>query len=254
MKSRTFLCVAALLVAFESSSKAAILLSDAFSYADGNLSGQGGWTATATAATPMQVAGGQVVLGTSGQDEHKAFTSGALALVAGEAIFSGLDVTVTAAQASGDYFFHLSNPAGTTTSFFQRFFARASGSGFQFGLVDTYGTDELTLGVKYRVLIVWNFVGAGTNNDTFSVCVNPTGPVQANNTAYLTHTWTSISVNEPAALAAANLRQGTAANAANVTVDNLVIATTFAEAIPEPSTAAALLLGAGIAPACRRRS
>lgn len=244
--------------AFSMSASAAVLLSDDFTYTSGTLSGQGGWTATATAATPMQVSGNKVLIGTSGQDEYKAFTSGSMSVVNGNSIYSGLTIRVTAAQATGDYFFHLSNPVGTTSLFYQRLFARSSGGGFQLGMLEisggttTWGGGVLALNTDYRVVVGWTFV-AGATNDSFKVYVDPLDYVEANNTSYLTHTWTSVTA-EPTAVSAANLRQGNASNSATVTVDNLIVATTFAEAVPEPSTALSLLLGTSALFAVRRRS
>jgi hypothetical protein len=193
----------------------------------------------------MQIASGAVQVGTSGQDEYAAFTA-PLSTAAGR-ITTSMDINVSAAQAAGDYFSHLSNPAGTTTIFLQRLFARSSGTGFQLGLLDTsgtnsattWGTTDLNFNTNYHVDVVWNFV-AGNNNDTFAVRVN--------NAPYLTHSWTSMNA-EPPALAAANLRQGTAANAATLTVDNLVV-----DGIPEPATLvlAALVGVAGVS--LRRRA
>jgi hypothetical protein len=212
----------------------AVLFSDDFSAANGPLAGTtpdvgGVWTPTAAAATPLQIATGAVQFGTSGQDEYGAFTI-PLSTAAGR-ITTSMDINVSAAQATGDYFSHLSNPAGTTTIFLQRLFARSSENGFQLGLLDTSGTNSATtwgntvlnFGTPYHVDVNWNFV-PGNNNDTFAVRVN--------NAPYLTHTWTSVNA-EPTHLAAANLRQGGAANAATLTVDNLVV-----DGVPEPATAA----------------
>lgn len=227
-------------------------------YPDGNLAGttqneigQGPWAQTGTTATtPIQVASGRAQLGTSGQDVYAAFGA-PVDNPDGTSLFVGLSIDVISAQAAGDYFFHLSNPAGTTTSFYDRLFARSSGIGFQFGFLDTsgtgstitWGTTELSLSTDYRVVLAQNFV-AGTANDTFSLYVDPTDlTIEANNTPYLTHTWTSTTVAETATYAAANFRQGSAANAPEVFVDNLVISKSFAEASPVPEPHIVTLLG-----------
>lgn len=231
--------ILALLAAFAGTASATVVLMDDFnSYTNGNLSGQGGWTATAAAATPMQVAGGAdkyVQLGTSGQDEYKAFSS-TVPLTPGNSIETKFDINVSAAQATGDYFSHLSNPAGTTSVFLQRVFARSSTNGFQLGLLDTsgtgstttWGTTELSFNTPYTVKVTWNFV-AGANNDTFSLDVNSVN--------YLNHTWTSTNA-EPTDLAAGNLRQGSGANSATLQFDNLMITS-----VPEPAGLTWLLLG-----------
>jgi len=237
MKVFLSLMMAAIVLAYSTNANAAIVLIDNFdSYTDGNLSGQGGWTATAAAATPMQISGGidkVVSIGTSGQDEYKAFTA-PYTIVDGDSIKSTFQIVVSSAGATGDYFYHLSNPAGTSTNFFGRVFARSSGAGFQLGLLATsgtgsstnWGTDVLNFNQAYNLDLLWNFV-AGPTNDTFVLNVD--------NAAYVTHTWNSATA-EPTALAAANLRQGSAANAVALTFNNLQVETIAA--IPEPSTIA----------------
>jgi len=228
--------------------RATIVLSDNFdSYTNGNLSGQGGWTATAAAATPMQVAGAAdkyVQLGTSGQDEYKAFSS-SLPHTDGNSIETSFTLNASAAQATGDYFSHLSDPAGTTSNFYQRLFAKSATGGYVLGLLGTsggtpaYGTTVLPFNQDQTVDIVWNFV-PGTLNDTFVVKVN--------GSPYLNYTWDPTSAAEPTtALSAANLRQGSGTAAATVQVDDLVVQGT----VPEPTALATLaLVGLGLA---RRR-
>lgn len=235
-----------------SNADAALVFSDDFSSADGALSGTtpdvggGNWAATASAATPIQIASGAAAVKSSGQDEYAPFTA-PVSTATALGLTTNLDINVSAAQAAGDYFSHLSNPAGTTSTFLQRLFVRSSGAGFQLGLLDTstgstttWGTGVLNLNSPFKVSVKWNFV-PGPLNDTFEVLVN--------GSSYLTHTWTST-LAEPTDLAAVNLRQGSAANAATLTVDNLSVESTL---IPEPATFA--LAGAGLIGliACGRR-
>lgn len=230
-----------------------VMVTDNFdSYTNGTLSGQGGWTTPTPAATPIQVAGGTdkyAAVGSSGQDEYKPF-SGAVPHTDGESITTTFNVTLTSAQSAGDYFLHLSNPAGTTSNFYERIFARSSTNGFQFGLVDTsgtgstptYGTTELSLNTDYTVSVVWNFV-AGALNDTFSMTVN--------GAPYLTHTWTSTTGAEPTALAAVNLRQGSGTAAPTAQVDDISV---VASAVPEPASLAAGAVVGVLALGRRRRA
>ena len=226
---------------------AAFVLNDNFnSYSDGNLSGQGGWTATAAAATPMQVAGGAdkyVQLGTSGQDEYKAFSS-VVAHNDGDSLATSLTLNVSAAQATGDYFSHLSDPAGTTTNFYQRLFAKSSGAGYVLGMLAAstgtpgYGTTVLNFNQEYDIDVVWSFV-TGLKNDTFDIKVD--------GGAYLAYVWDAASAAEPANIGAANLRQGNAANAATAQVDDY----TVDSIVPEPASLGLLAMGALFA--ARRR-
>ena len=231
-------------------------------YVNGSLTNQGPWLATASATAPIQVASGRAQLATSGQDAYAAFGS-AISNPDGTSFFYGLTINVTSTQAAGDYFFHVSNPAGTTLSFYERLFAKSAVGGFQLGFVDTsgtgstitYGLPVLSLGTDYRVVVAQNFV-AGPNNDTFSLYVNPTDlSVEGNNTPFLTHTWTSTSVAETATYAAVNLRQGSSANAAAVFVDDILVSKTYSDvaSTPEPSTICLALAGAAGLLCFRRR-
>ncbi|MGD9634199.1 MAG: hypothetical protein AB7G28_11360 [Pirellulales bacterium] len=238
------LMVGAALLAGSSAALAdTIVFSDDFNVPNGPLNGTtpdigtGVWAATAAASNPIQIASQEVALVNTGEDSYAAFTAPVPA-TAGKGILSSLDITVTAASAGGDYFFHLSNPAGTTSIFLERLFARSSGNGFQLGLLDTsgtgstttWGTTVLDFGTKYSVDVLWNFV-AGASNDTFAVSVN--------DAPYLTHSWTSVNA-EPAALAAVNFRQGGSSTFPTVYADNLVVTS-----VPEPTTVVlASLMGA----------
>jgi trimeric autotransporter adhesin len=241
-----------------SAAQAAIVFADPFTYPNGPLIGQGGWTITGTSVVnPIQVSSNAVPLTTTGQDAFAPLNS-SVPHTDGNSIFTCFNLTVSAAQTTGDYFVHLSDPAGTTSNFYERIHARSSGGGFQLGLAETsgatpavtYGAGVLNLNQSYFVVVAWNFV-AGAINDTFSMYVDPTNPVEALNPAYLGLTWTSAAA-EPAQIAAVNFRQGTAGNAATVTVDNLNVSTLFADQIPEPASLATVAL-AGLALAARRR-
>jgi PEP-CTERM motif len=222
---------------------ATVYLDDNFnSYSNGDLVGQGGWNQTAAASPAMQVANGQVVIGKSGQDVYKGLSS-TVPNTSGTSLYTVFDITLTSVQSAGDYFLHLSSPLATTSLFYQRVFARSSGTGFVLGLLDTsgtgsattWGTTELSLSTLYSVTVAWNFI-EGANNDTFDLYVG------GSSTPYLTHTWTSPNA-EPTTIAAANLRQGSASNSPEVLLDNLVV--TDVNPIPEPSTYGLFILGVG---------
>jgi hypothetical protein len=236
--------VAAALGSSASAASAAVVLSDNFdAYTNGNLSTQGGWTATAAAATPMQVAGAAdkyVQFGTSGQDEYKAFSS-VIPHTDGNTLTTSFTLNASAAAAAGDYFIHLSDPVGTASNFYQRLFIKSSGTGYQLGLLGSatstpgYGSGVLNFNQDYDIDIAWTFV-AGAKNDTFVIT--------ADNTNYLNYTWDVASAAEPTAqISAANFRQGTAANSGTVQVDDLVID----GIVPEPTGLGVLAMGAVLA-------
>jgi hypothetical protein len=254
---RTFVgCALGSLVVTGAQAAPVSVLSDSFdSYTTGTaLSGQGGWTPTTVVMTnpnPIQVggpAGGNLYaqLGTiGGQDEYKALSS-AISHNDGDFIETAFKVTASSATATGDYFIHLSNPVGSSTNFYERTFAKGSGTGYVLGIVDTsgtgstptYGTTVLDFGTQYSVDTVWNFVPGGTNNDTFVMTVG--------GLPYLAHTWTSTTIAEPTALAGLNLRQGGSSSSAGVQVDDVSVS-----GVPEPTSLG--LFGATLTGLCFRR-
>ncbi len=250
------LCAIALCAALmgtTSTSVAALVFSDDFNKSDQPLVGTtpnvgGVWGLTGTNVTnPEAIVSNAVPLTSSGQDVFAPFTA-PVADADGFYLHTSADILVTAipANTTGDYFLHLSDPAGTTSFFFQRLLARASGAGFQLGMLATgggggvadFGSTVLNLNQKYHVDINWNFV-AGALNDTFAISVD--------GSAYANHTWNSTSA-EPANISAVNLRQGSLTTGApNVIVDNVAV-----EVVPEPGTL--MLLVMGVAVAALRRS
>lgn len=237
------------------------VLTDNFnSYADGNLAGQGTWLQTGTTATaPIQVDGGGVTIGNTGQDVYDAFSS-PVNTTGGGSLFIGLTLDVTAAQSTGDYFLHTTATVGGTSGFYDRLEARSSGAGFQLGMEEAgndavvWGTTVLTLGQSYQIVTEQDFV-AGALNDTFELYVNPTDlSVAGNNATYLNFTWNGTTA-EASSYAEVNFRQGTSSSAPSETVDNLVVSETFADVVPEPATLALLTLGgvAGLAVIRRKR-
>ena len=230
-------------------SKAAIVFNDNFDTYTVNsaLVGQGGWLQTGgTTTNPIQVVAGttsQVAgLVTTGQDAYSAFTA-AIPHVTGNMLQTDETINVSAAQATGDYFSHLTDVVGGSSVFLQRLFVKSTTGGYLLGLEPTagggavaiYGTTVLPLSTDESIDIIWNF-NAGTTADTFAVSVN--GVPYAGLTSV---PWGST-LAEPVSLLAANLRQGTAASAPTVTVDNYEVQGT--PAVPEP-TSLGLLVAAG---------
>lgn len=235
--------------------QAASVFSDDFnSYTTGNLVGQGNWLQTgATATSPVQVnASTKVALGTSGQDVYSAMPGGPLTFADGTSFYVGLTLNVSAAQATGDYFLHYTPTVGDTSLFFDRLFVRASGAGYTLGWLATsgtgsgvlYGSTVLNLSTDYRVVLAYH-AEAGTQNDTSAIYVDPftDTSVELNNTPYASFAWNGGTVSaENHTVAAINLRQGTAANSATLTVDDLNASlafgdvTTYTAVVPEPQS------------------
>jgi len=234
---------------------AGIILSDDFNKANGPLlgtapnTGTGNWTITGTSVVnPIQISGNAVALQSTGQDAYVQFASSAPNPGDGSQLHTSMDINLSAAG-TGDYFTHLSDPAGTTTNFYQRLGAASTTGGYFLtlaataggGATTTTGTTVLNLNQTYHVDEYWTF-NPGTNSDTITVNVN--------NVPYLSKTWDS-SNPEPTQLSAANFRQGTTGAAATLTVDNLQVETI---AVPEPGTFVLLALGCCVLGGRRRSS
>jgi hypothetical protein len=241
-------CLVAFGIAASQSTAAVTAFSETFdSYTSGSaLVGQGPWLQTGTStATPILVGSDPIssslsaVVGTSGQDVYAPFTYG-VPRIAGNSMDTTMTIDVTSAQTAGDYFTHLSDPAGTTSVFLERLFVKSTTGGYLLGLEPTaggggaitYGTTVLPLSTLESVDVTWNFA-AGTTSDTFAVAVG--GAPYAGLTSIPYGSTTPL----PAQISSFNLRQGTAASAPGVDVDNITVTAT---AVPEPTSLGLLAL------------
>lgn len=212
-----------------------------------NTVGQDGWaqTGTFTGGNPITISSGQAVLpsGSTGQDAWKAFDTIVDATTSGGYLITTINFSLTnVPSATGDYFFHLSSPAGTTSAFFQRLFARSATGGFQLGVSGGsaaagagFGSTVLSLNTSYEAVIKWDFV-SGTLNDLLTLYIDPTDPILTNNAVYAS---TNFLTTEPTTVAAANLRIGGSTATPGVLIDSIEVSV-----VPEPSTYAMLALGA----------
>lgn len=262
LMKKTALNAFSLLLCSVAAHAAPIFSEDFNSYTNGPLLGQGTppWTITGTSVVnPISVSSGLVPLANTGQDVNAAFSS-VYTGVDGTSLFYGATINLSAAG-TGDYFLHLTPAAGNSTAFFGRVYAQASGAGFVLGYLETsgtgsavnYGTGVLNFGSNYRVAVAYDFV-AGTLNDTARLYVDPTDNVELNNTPYLSDTWTTVTA-ETNVFRTINFRQGGSSSSPTLTVDNLLVGTTFADVaqVPEPSVFALIGIG-GLAFFLQRRA
>lgn len=204
---------------------ASLLLQEAFSYPDGNLVGNGTWTAHSGAgAIPVQVTAGQAVVQQgSGTREDVNVSLGGFILGAGGVVYAAFDVNVTGGN-SAVYFAHFKDDS--TSNFNSRVFVvPPTGAGdYTIGLSGSSGTvqatwaSDLTFGVTYRVVTSYNF-----DSGLSQLWVNP---VDINSTSISNTGATSNDISTYA------LRQATPASGSSTqTVDNLCVATSFGEAL-----------------------
>src|SRR5260221_2072910 len=147
---------------------------------DTTTAGQDGWLnssggGTNNIAVSNSATNGFVSLTTSGQDVRRLFDGGAT--VGSGSVYLAADITVSAAQATGDYALHLTD--GGTSNFYARTYIKSSGTGFVMalgtssGTAVTYGTTVLSFGTTYHLLDRYDFV-PGLANDTGALYINPT--------------------------------------------------------------------------------
>ncbi len=159
---------------------AATLLTEAFNYPNGNLAGQGGWTAHSSAGVlPVQVSGGQAVVDQgagSREDVNTPFVGQGNSAVTYACFLLTVNGTAPLAAGLNDYFAHF-RPSANPTFFRTRIYTvgLAGGGDFTLGLSATSGgvtqvwPAALSYGVTYRVVSSYNGVTGETR-----LWINPT--------------------------------------------------------------------------------
>lgn len=227
---------------FAANASAAVVAFDDFSYPDGSLVGNGGWTNHSGTVGDLLVSSGQAVVqhGIPSEDAHIAFGA-----VAG-AIYYGLDFSVDDPGSpipgtDNEYFAHFTD--GGTFNFRGRLdVVPATGGGdFSVGIssisstADAVWASDLTYGTTYRAVVKYD---------------QDTNQAQLWIDAVL-ETDTSILGNDEAdpgdSILWMALRQSDSDLNETVRVDNLNVGTTFSDVvnfIPEPASLTLLALGA----------
>lgn len=228
----------------------AAVLSDDFGYPDGNLAGQGSWTAYTAGTAAVQLSSGTVA-------EVPAATGSTLEIArrplsqtfntAGTSLFYGIDINVSATSTSGDWLMGLSSTGG---SYGAKLNIKSSGSGYVLGWnvgsgnsTAQYGSTVLSYNTPVRVVMRYDFV-SGATNDAGAIYVNPTDASDVSlNTAYYTTTTFATTQADVSTVAAFNLHKG-GTSGPSMTIDNLVVGGwSDVSAVPEPTSLALLALG-----------
>jgi hypothetical protein len=235
------LALIAAVITLSGAAQAAVLLEENFNFTgaltlNGWTAASGGGTNPVSAATPSLIysglpssgVGGAASMTTSGEDDRKTFTS-----QTGD-VYASCLVNLSAAQATGDYFFMLSSG---TTGFVSRVFAKTNGAGFVLGLSKStttaiYDTTTLNFNTTYLIVIKITKNSGSTTDDVSSLWVNPVLG-SAESTALLTSTAT----NDQSTVDSVVIRQGTAANAPTLKIDSILVGTTWADVTPSSPSA-----------------
>jgi hypothetical protein len=226
------------------STYAVVVIHEDFTYPNGGLVGNDGWANLSGTGSFIQVSGG-VVTGllaqtASSEDAGLTFTGTTAPL------FYAFDLQYTGATPAGNAYFAALRNSGSFVA--RTFLAAPTTSGFRLGIgtnatgdgAATIFTPDLTNNTLYRVVVGYNPTTGALN-------------FWINNGVEGSPDLSIAAAGTTATLNGFNLRQG--GNAANnysgLNIDNFEIATTFDEAfnfapIPEPSTYAMMLVGAGL--------
>ncbi len=222
---------------------AATLVSEDFSYADGDLVGNGGWTNHSGSESFIQVASGEAVLshgGGSREDAGVTFTE-----VTSGVITATFDLTVAddAAISGSDseYFAHFMSEGDFNFRARVDVVPGEDGGDYTLGIASTSSTAEAVLGVDFTFGDVVA-VTLSYDLDTGFATLSAGGETESG----------SVQGTE-AGLDRFALRQSNSSSDETITVDNLVI-TGDVTPIPEPSSVALVMLGAVAVSAVSMRS
>jgi hypothetical protein len=233
MLGKSLLAVAVVASLMPLAGSAAVLLSDDFSYADGPLIAvsSGKWKKHSGTAEQVEVLGGQVKLSQKNtEDVNAAFPDGPIGPTNAAALYARFAVSFSAlpSGSNGTYFAHFKD-GSATTGLRGRMFVLTNGAGaghFRLGIAAGAATasaileQDLVLNTNYTVVC-----RMALSDNTSTLWLNPSSELDSGVTS-------TDSVPPKAAVAFA-LREalGSPGGMGELTVDDLVIATSFAEVI-----------------------
>lgn len=180
--------------------------------------------------------GNAALIKNTGQDAGKAFTG---TNVRSGSVYTSFLINVSAAQATGDYFFALFDSAMNGTNYRARTFIKSSGSGYRIGVsksgavgVAGFNGTDLTFGTTYQIVVKYSII-SGTANDSVKLFVNPVlGSPEPTATSVAVTTENDITISGTVGLGAVALRQGTNTNAPTLTIDGIIAGRTWASVTP----------------------
>jgi hypothetical protein len=249
-KSTRCICGAAIVAMSAFSARGSLLVSDSFTYPDGNLVGDmpaigGAWNAHSGTTAPILVSGDSINVNeaTGVQDDNAPF-AGAFVDAAGDVLYSSFSVTIPTAPTTLTpvYFGMFLNGTSNFTS--RLWVDTPSSAGYRLALTQnsnvnpTVGTavysSDLAFGQTYTVVTSYDFT-----NKNGMLWINPTSVASPS-----LGTTTDAGFSDP--VSAYAFRQSATAGNVIINVDNLEVGTTFADVIPEPASLGLLLGCAGL--------
>ncbi len=217
------------------------LLTESFNYNSGTLLTGANWVQRAAGTPTVSVSAGnlsynstiannfgnRVSLTPTGQDVYRSFTGVATTL------YSSMIVDVSAAQATGDYFFVTGNTTSPLT-YGARIYLRSNGTGYSFGVAKGANAPEYESAIRnfntaYFIVLKYEVV-TGATNDIVHLFVNPLPLNTEPGTADVVFSNTvGVDIGNTAGtnLSSINLYQGTAANAPTLQIDGINVGATW---------------------------
>jgi hypothetical protein len=248
--------------------QASVLVNSQFStFGNGNLVGQGGWVQQgASNINPLQVASGVVrVPGGQINDAQDAINTFSAPLAANDSLYLASRLTVNSTQTIGTSPSYILGLRESSASGFVNvrvaFRAGTVANTYQIGVRITgqsanpfQYSGNLPLGTSIDLVVAYDAIGGGTSNDQIFAYLNPVSSDRDFNSFFASQS--NAANSDPAGFNGVIISQfGTSTNStADVSIGNVVIASTFEEAYASvPSPASLALFGLGVLVAGRRR-
>jgi plastocyanin len=181
--------------------------------------------------------GGAAQVKNTGEDIGKAITGSNIRY---GTFYSSFLINVTAANATGDYFFSMLDSALSGLNYRARTFIKSSGSGFRIGVSKSssaatsagFNSTDLLFGTTYQIVVKYSII-SGTGNDSVKLFVNPVlGSSEPVATASAVTTESDITINATTGLGGIAIRQGSSASAPTLIVDGIIVGQTWAAVTP----------------------
>jgi hypothetical protein len=231
------------------------LFDENFSYTVGTDLTANGWNITGSTAVPTIAVtastisypgyassgtGAETSLTPSGQDVNHTFTQQTSGTV-----YASCLVNISAANLTGDYFFHL-GATSIGTSFHGRVYAKKDATGaIAFGISKTaavasavFSGFTYAMNTTYLIVVKYSIV-AGATNDVAALYINPTLNAVEPTSGWLT--CTDVTATDLANIGTVALRQGNSSNAPTLKLDGIRIATNWADIVGSAGAVATLV-------------